>query len=255
MSASILPGETKPATGFMEELKYYTEQRDKLLKFTLYSSGLSLLFAAASRIPTWEVSSGVAWLAGTVNVGFLPIFAPIFIFGTFIYALQRRAVVAGLRRTLLADERLQTPFAQAALGSSAVAGTSLRHKVLRSGFDYWLVVVPIIAYVILLCSYFDFTRPKEVGGREYKYDSRTMQIVDLLIGVGGWGGFPPLAPSIRDNLDRMASETPDPKEAGRLKRLAKQIPWIYPPLQTWAYLAGLLVMLWAAAGVRRQGEM
>jgi hypothetical protein len=243
--------ETKPG-GFMDELKYYTEERDKLLKFTLYSSGLSLLLAAASRIPTWEVSSGVAWLVGTVNVGFLPIFGPIFIFGTFIYALHRRAIVADLRRTLLADERCRTDFAQAAL-DNADAGAVLRRKLLRRGFDYWLVLLPIVAYVILLCSYFDFTRPKKIGEYEYKYRSRCEQIGDLLIGYGGWSGFPPLDPSIHDNLERMAKEQSDPKEAARFQRLAKQIPWIYPPFQTWAYLAGLIVMVWAAAGVRRQG--
>jgi hypothetical protein len=246
--------ETKPAD-FMDELKYYTEERDKLLKFTLYSSGLSLLLAAASRIPTWEVSSGVAWVVGTVNVGFLPIFAPIFIFGAFIHALQRRAIVADLRRTLLADERFSTAFAQAALDNADTRGkrAGLRRKVLRHAFDYWLVLVPMIAYVILLCSYFDFTRPTKIGGHEYRYTSRLAQIGDLLIGFGGLSGFPPLAPSIHDNLERMASEQTDPKEAARLQRLAKQIPWIYPPFQTWAYLAGLIVMLWAAAGVRRQG--
>lgn len=99
------PGEINHTGTVMEELKYYTEERDKLLKFSLFSSGISLLLAAASRIPTWEVSSPVAWLVGTVNVGFLPIFGPIFIFGTFLYALQRRATVADLRRTLLVDER------------------------------------------------------------------------------------------------------------------------------------------------------
>lgn len=240
----------------MEELKYYTEERDKLVKFTLYSSGLGLLFAAASRIPTTEVSPGVAWLAGTFNVAFLSILAPIFIFGTFLHVLQRRAVVVDLRRTLLADERFRAPFSRAALDDVDPDSKwpARRRNVLRRGFDCWLLAVPIIAYTILLCSYFDLTRPKQPGAAGYMYTSRSCQIADLLFGIGGWSGFPPLAPSIHDNLERMAKEQTDPKDAARLSRMAKQGPWIYPPFQTWAYLAGLAFMLWAAAGAWREGR-
>jgi hypothetical protein len=228
-----------------------------LLTFSLYSSGLSLLLAAASRIPTWEVSSGVAWIVGTVNVGFLPIFGPIFIFGTFLYALQRRAVIADLRNTLLADERFETAFAQAALDERSNSGHWLirRRKFLRRGFDLWLVLIPILAYTILLCSYFDFTRPDPKDGAQFQYKTRTGQVLDLMIGTGGWWGFPPLAPSIHDNLERMAQQQTEKKEAVRLDNLARKIPWIYPPLQTWAYLAGLAFMIWLAAGVWKESRI
>lgn len=257
-AADTAPRQAPSATGsVMDELKYYTDERDKLLKFSLFSSGISLLLAAASRIPTWEVSSPVAWLVGTVNVGFLPIFGPIFIFGAFIYALQRRAIVADLRRTLLGDDRFGAQFGRAALEDVPTANRSVarRRKVVRLGFDVWLCVIPIIAYAILLCSYFDFVRPERIGAREFRYSSRTGQIVDLLIGTGGWAGFSPLTPSIRDNLERRASKQDEAKERARLELLAKQIPWIYPPFQTWAYLSGWLLMLWLAWGVRAEGRI
>jgi hypothetical protein len=43
--------------------------------------------------------------------------------------------------------------------------------VLGSGFDFWLLAVPIIAYAILLCSYFDFVRPTAKGSHEFVYQS------------------------------------------------------------------------------------
>jgi hypothetical protein len=242
--------------GFMDELKYYTEERDKLLRFSLVSSGMSLLIAAASRLPTWEVSSSVAWLVGTVNVGFLPIFGPILVFGAFLYALQRRAIVADLRRTLLDDPRFRSTFAQAALENLPLTNPKMgpTRKLLRRGFDLWLVAIPLIAYAILLCSYFDFVRPKP-GSRNYRFPSRTGQIVDLLIGTGGWSGFVPLTPAIHDDLVRLAEQQDDAKERARLERIAQQVPWIYPPLQTWAYLGGWILMLWLAWGLRYEGRI
>lgn len=93
------------------------------------------------------------------------------------------------------------------------------------------------------------------GSREFRYPTRTGQIVDLLVGTGGWSGFPPLEPSIRDNLERLAGKQNEPKEQARLERLAQQIPWIYPPFQTWAYLGGWLLMLWITWGVRYEGRI
>ena len=256
--AGEVPPKDVPHTGtVMEELKYYTEERDKLLKFSLYSSGISLLLAAASRIPTWEVSSPVAFLVGSVNVGFLSILGPIFIFGTFAYALQRRSSVADLRRALLADPRFDAQFGRAAVENvpAATAVLICRRSILHSAGDFWLIAIPILAYTILLCSYFDLTRPAKDHPDQYRYPTRTGQIADLLVGKGGWSGFAPLAPSIHDNLKRLADEQADPKERARLTRLAQQMPWIYPPFQTWAYVGGLLLMLWLAWGVRLEGRM
>jgi len=256
--AEEVPPKDVPHTGtVMEELKYYTEERDKLLKFSLYSSGISLLLAATSRIPTWEVSSPVAFLVGSLNVGFLSILGPIFTFGTFAYALQWRSRVADLRRALLADSRFDAEFGQAAVENSLAATPKLarRRSILRSAGGFWLVAIPILAYTILLCSFFDLTRPAKDHPDQYQYPTRTGQIADLLLGTGGWSGFAPLAPSIHDNLKRLADEQAEAKERARLTRLAQQMPWIYPPFQTWAYVGGLLLMLWLAWGIRSEGRM
>jgi hypothetical protein len=66
----------------------------------------------------------------------------------------------------------------------------------------------------LLVDYFDFHRPGYGGSAR----------ADLLFGTGGWGGFHP----------------EHPRYAGL------PLPWIYPPWQTWLYLACFGVLVWMA---------
>ena len=235
------------AGGPLDRLKYYTEEREKLAKLSLWSSGLALLLAVVSRLPTWQVGSPVAWLIGSVNVGFVPIFAPIVIFGLFCHVILARSRVRELRDALATDGKLESPFARAALGEDRGGGGAAR--VAETVFEIWLLAVPIVAYAILICTYFDFVRPDGHGGRYAK--TRPAEIADLLLGTGGWSGFRPSTPSIHDNLLRLAAKS-EPNERAKLETIADQMPWIYPPYQTWAYLGGWIFMIWLARANLRQ---
>ena len=108
------------------------------------------------------------------------------------------------------------------------------------GLNVWHFFVPVLAYAILLSSYSEFVRPV-VAGVE-----RPGRYTDLLFGTGGWKGFPGVIPSVRDNLERAAvaqEKGGDTEGAVRTRQLAEAFPWIYPPFQTWAYLAGFVLTI------------
>jgi len=231
----------------MTLLETYVAKKDSFYKRAMLSSGLSILLAAGSRLPTWEVKSPVAWLLGTVNAGFLPIFGPIVVFGLFCSAVLALRELLDLRRCLVAqlppgpESQTSLVLLRAPLGLEPDPG-SLHLRIAQVVMALWVFIVPLVSYAILLDTYFDFVRPKSPHTLEWKYAHRGAQVTDLLIGTGGWGGFRPLAPAIQSNLDKRASDADKSEERERLRRLAKSMPWIYPPIQTWAYI-GVFVLL------------
>src|SRR6266487_716263 len=84
----------------MTDIELYLAARTSLIQRTLVSSGVGLLLAAASRIPTWEVGSPVAWTVGTVSVAFLPIFGPIILLGAYCYTYDGVLELLALRGAL-----------------------------------------------------------------------------------------------------------------------------------------------------------
>jgi hypothetical protein len=112
----------------------------------------------------------------------------------------------------------------------------------------WNFWVPVLAYLILMSTYFDFVRPKPGESSVAQYDGRPRQIADLLVGLGGWSGFRPILPSIQASLAERERTAKDTVEAQRLREVAKSIPWIYPPGQTWAYLGGLGLIVYMSVG-------
>jgi hypothetical protein len=229
----------------MSGLELLSDAREHLHKRTLISSGLGLLMAAASRLPTWEVSAPVQWLVGTVNVGFLPIFGPIIIFGAYCFTLLAVEEVETIAKVIR-----DTPAAsdiERALTDSHRSRTP-RDRIATVVFGLWIFVVPMLAYAILLDTYFDFVRPGKTRAESH-YIDRTDQILDLLIGIGGWGSFKPVTPSITDNLKRRAGRADKKDEANRILGVAEMIPWIQVPLQTWGYIGGLGLMIFMS---RRQ---
>jgi hypothetical protein len=230
----------------MDTAQLFENRRDAFFQRTLWSSGGGLLLAAASRLPSWEVSSPVGWLVGTVNVAFLPVFGPILVFGAFCitYLALRElneARVALRKAEDRPSEGITGLLVSPAGGYLAEAGTLEKIAVPLAALAQriWIIIVPILAYVILLSAYFDFVRPTRNDCREWRYPSRSQQIGDLLLGLGGWQGFAPCTPSIKSALFDRAKDS-EPKERERLVRLAANMPWIYPPWQTWLYLIGLL---------------
>ena len=122
-----------------------------------------------SRLPSWEVSSPVGWLVGTVNVAFLPIFGPVLVFGAmcFTYLTLRE-----LNEARLAIRQEQAGPAATPVGKLLVSpsGGALRPRgrieaiavpLATAVQKLWAFAVPVLAYAILLCSYFDFVRPAE----------------------------------------------------------------------------------------------
>ena len=236
-----------------DRLDLLQAQREVLDRRVLLSSGLTLLLAGVSRLPSWEVASPVAWLVGSVNVGFVPIFGPMLVIGMFCWTFLALCELLEVRDGILRDAEvpaLTRTMALAAWPRKRLLGWGPRAA--ASIFKCWVLVVPIIAYATLLGSYFDFVRPTKEGcvetGKPDCLQPRYQgsgQVVDLLVGTGGWRGFRPLAPSITAALNRRAEaagESDEEVERVRLLQIAELIPWIYPPFQTLAYIAGLVFL-------------
>jgi hypothetical protein len=244
--------------GIKDALELLEGREEALQKRVLLSSGLALLLAAVSRLPSWEVAAPVSWLVGSVNVGFLPIFGPILVLGTSCFTFLALREFVDLRKAILERAGNASQPADAlvfAISPSARGATSQTDRVLWSALfvqKLWVFVVPVVAYVVLFASYLDFVRPKcDDAARaeclEWAHTEGWMQKLDLAVGVGGWSGFRPLTPSIQTALRKRAEAAAGADESverQRLLSIADTIPWIYPPLQTWAYAAGLLIVAW-----------
>jgi hypothetical protein len=229
----------------MTNLEIFLDGRERLHKRTLLSSGVGLLMAAASRLPTWEVAAPVQWLVGTVNVGFMPIFGPIVIFAAYCFTLLSVEEVETLAEVIRRNPNASE--IERALTADNPSRTS-RSRIAAFVLGIWIFVVPLVAYAILLDTYFDFVRPGHTRAESH-YTNRTDQVMDLLVGIGGWGSFKPVTPSITDNLQKRAGHADKQEEARRILGVAEMIPWIQAPLQTWAYIGGLVLMVFMS---RRQ---
>jgi hypothetical protein len=248
----------------MEELELYANLKDKFARKTLYASGIGLLMAAVSRLPTWEVSSPVSWIIGTVNVGFLHIFGPIIIFGLFCNMYLSFKEILELRNAIyqkndsILNSKTRSFYDTVLLPPKGFDPNREIHrsfKIARYSLKVWVLLIPLLAYLILFFSYLDFVRPAKDDPLKWKYQSRSMQVLDLFAGIGGWGGFKPLAPSIQDNLrskGNIPNLTSEEKES--IEKLSKNIPWIYPPYQTWAYLLGFLLLSYMALSAWRNSR-
>jgi hypothetical protein len=191
-----------------------------------------------------------------VNVSFLPVFGPIWVFGAMCFTYLALRELDEARRAVLRDQDASPPSLASGLLIAPSGGASppLRRSeriavaLATTVQKLWAFAIPVIAYAVLMSSYFDFVRPAR-DCQQWRYGTRPEQIADLLLGTGGWGGFPPCTPSIQSALEQRQKE--DPKDRDRLARLAGNVPWIYPPWQTWLYVLGFLGLgLLSATGWR-----
>lgn len=207
-----------------------------------------LLFAAASRLPTWEVASPVEWLLGTVNVAFVPVFGPIIVFGCYCFTMLALAEVIALHREISgkpdgdALERVIVDHS----GIVAPARNGGRERVANYAMRFWIFLVPLIAYTILFVTYLDFVRPSSQDPLKPKFATHRQRVTDMLLGTGGWGSFRPLTPSVYDNLYKRAAAADKKEEQERLRRVAELSPYIHAPLQAWGYLLGFFLMVYMA---------
>jgi len=234
----------------MSDIELFLDSRDRFFKRTLLSSGIGVLVAAASRLPTWEVAAPVDWLIGTVNVGFAPIFGPIVIFGCYCFTMLALDEMLTIQRDLSHRDNLSS-IERAVVehtGIETPRGASGRQRVVSYAMRFWVFLVPLIAYTILLVTYLDFVRPEKDHAETPMFKTHHERLADILLGTGGWGSFKPLTPSIADNLAKRADAAEKPEEKERIRRVAAFMPYIHAPLQTWAYLLGLVSMIYMAAG-------
>lgn len=234
----------------MDVLEAYVAARARFGRLAMVTSGTVLLIAGVSRLPTWEVESPVSWLAGSINVGFLPIFGPIFILGAFCNVYLALRELLNLRAA--AQHEIKEPSEHIEVLLSPPRGShghqDPRQAIAAFVLRFWNFCVPLLAYLILISTYFDFVRPISNDDPKPVYETRSGQIADLLIGKGSWKGFRPALPSITANLSERKAASKDAKEAARLAQLSRSIPWIYPPFQTWAYIFGFILLGYMAWG-------
>jgi hypothetical protein len=230
-----------------DPLARFSEARDRFLRTALFLSGLSILGAGASRLPTWEVQAPVEWLAGSVNVGFLPIFGPMLI--VFGYGYLYLVWQAMVRTASAIPPDLRSADGPLGFELARFDGRNKRRTAAALFvFRLWCFVVPIVAYVILLTTYADFCAPGASPDDQAALCTGTQRVLTLVVGTQGVTGFQPRLASIQDNLRDRAMGTGDADERSRLLRLSSHVPWIYPPLQTWLYLGGLVFLIYLGGG-------
>lgn len=100
--------------------------------------------------------------------------------------------------------------------------------------------------MILLTTYSDFcARPAaDEPAEQQRLCTPGQRALTLLLGTNGMA-FQPHMASIESNL-RDRAEKQEPGEKARIESVADQIPWIYPPFQTLAYLGGLAALIYLA---------
>jgi hypothetical protein len=206
---------------------YFSRRKETTTRLLLCMSVGGLL-AVASRVPILFI-----WAIGPFVVMFFQAFA-----------LQSQAEAEGLRQTLLRtstsgqnrdglnnafDPNLEELTPQWKKGLPAVI-----HMITLL---FW--IAPVIVNIVLFTSYLNFVRPDAHGN--WRYPTRSAQVVDAFCGIGGWNWFQPLAPSLQSNLESFQRGAASADDREKYRRLEEEIPWTIFPFQTWLYLMLLLV--------------
>lgn len=215
---------------------------------------VSAFFAVAGRAPISFIalpptliegglSTAVIWGIGQLGIAFVWGIGPPILIVLQAYALHGIAEAEQLRRFLNAKSWAE--------GSSAITFTKQFGEeippIWRKNYPPVIHIVlalvllaPMIANVVLFSSYLNLVRP--VNGRP-RFASRTLQIADAMVGIGGWAGFFPIAPSLQDALRSLEMRAQTPEEKLKYETEAEKLPWIYYPIQTWVYVFLLALSL------------
>lgn len=220
----------------------FTRRKEAVTRLALCLS-FSALLAVASRIPILFVSLPATWISGGLSIAFIWVIGPPVLLVLQAYALHGFAEAEQLRQLLNVQS---LSGAGSAFTASQQFGEELT-PIWRKNFPPILhltlalaLLAPTIASFVLFSSYLTLVRP--VDGKP-AYQSRTMQVVDAMIGIGGWNGFLPIAPSLQDNLRNLENQAPKPEDKIKYEILAQEIPWTYFPIQSWTYVFLLLLSL------------
>lgn len=252
----------------MDPEKIYLEAKQRFIQTSAWVSLMSLLLMAASRIPALEVTSPVAWLSGSFNIVMISVLGPILIFGGFCWVCLSAGDLIDLQTALfngrpsaidpqVRDVLLRLPVIDALPYPTRMGRLSLR---LVDGFVFG---VPLLCYVVLFFGYLGLVRPVKPDSTEWAFKTRSGQIADLVFGIGGVQGFQPVSPSVlaalrqrsSDSSAKDAAQQTEPSVgAHKIANAAGEMPWIYPPWQTWAYLGGFAILCVVAFSTWRTGQ-
>lgn len=234
----------------MDGLDLYLSRRKETQNWLLLALGTGVAIAVAARVPLLVVSLPLTWIAGGFSIAFLWVAGPPVMW--FFHAIAFNALVEseGARKFALGAARKQSISCLDGTddpdGITIVDEASAELRPVLSGNPplaiillhgtFWLA--PVIVSCILLGSYLQFVRPGT--STKWAYSSRWGQEADALVGVGGWGWLRPLAPSLQGNIDDLLKDAKGNDTIDKYKALQKQIPYVFFPIQTWLYIAGIL---------------
>lgn len=187
---------------------------------------LSLALSAASRTPSWKLTGSYDVIGDVSHVGYVMVFGPLVLICMlcgFYDAVQqseacRRSILEDLgAKATNSDRQLLTSLSSVAIQDFGTINRAF--AVIR---PIAAVSVACLSYLILFAGYLECRRPGFQGN----------SLLDLFFGIGGWSGF----------------------KAEWHRSGANGMPWIYPPFQTWAYLAGFVLALLIAIECHRIGR-
>lgn len=219
---------------------YFSRRKETTTRLLLCMSVGGLL-AVASRVPILLISLPASWISGGLSVAYIWAIGPFVVLFFQAFALQSQAEAEGLRQSLL---RTSTA-GQNRDGSNNAFDPNLEEltpqwkKGLPTALHvitllFW--VAPIIVNIVLFSSYLNFVRPDAQGN--WRYKTRSGQVVDAFCGIGGWNWFQPLAPSLQSNLESFRRGAASADDREKYRRLEEEIPWQYFRFRlgcTWLY--------------------
>ena len=213
----------------------FTRRKEAVTRLAICLS-FSALLAVASRIPILFVSLLATWISGGLSIAFIWVIGPPVLIVLQAYALHGISEAEQLRQLLNSQSSLE---AGSSFTTSRQFGEELT-PIWRKNFPpiihlalALVLLAPTIANGVLFSSYLSLVRP--TNGKPV-YQTRTMQIIDAMIGIGGWNGFLPIAPSLQDNLRNLENQAQKAEDKLKYESLAQEIPWTYFPIQSWAYI-------------------
>jgi hypothetical protein len=234
----------------MESLDLYLSRQKETQNWLLLALGIGLGIAVAARVPVLIISLPLTWISGGMSVAFLWVAGPPVLW--FLHAMAFNALFESERARKFARETAEKQRAslfaiarddktltlagnselelQPVLSGDVPLALTLLHGTL------WLA--PVLVNCVLFGSYLQFVRPNAANG--WVFATRNSQEFDALLGTGGWGWLRPLAPSLDGNLAELIGKAENKDTRDKYESLRKQIPYVFFPLQTWLYIAGIL---------------
>jgi hypothetical protein len=213
----------------------FTRRKEAVTRLAICLS-FSAILAVASRIPLLFVSLPATWISGGLSIAFIWVIGPPVLIVLQAYALHGISEAEQLRQLLNSQSSSEAGLSFTTTRQFGEELTPIWRKNFPPIIHLALALVllaPTIANGILFSSYLSLVRP--INGKAV-YQTRRMQTIDAMVGIGGWNGFLPIAPSLQDNLRNLENQAEKNEDKLKYQTLAQEIPWAYFPIQSWAYV-------------------